>query len=105
MAVSEEAIFSEGMAEKIDFPFYQDYDSSMEDTITFLYDIYGRMQMEVVCRDESRTAYRIISGRRHLERDFVIPDGYSESQIRTYLDDMFHEMARPGQEIRLMRKT
>lgn len=75
----------------------------MEDASTFLYDIYGRLQIEVVCRGNSRIAYRIISGKRLLERDFVIPDGYSENQIRTYLDDMLHEMARPGQEIKRIR--
>jgi len=68
----------------------------------YIYDIYGRMQMEVICCDQSRIAYRVVSGRRQLETDFVIPDGYTAEQICIYLDDMFHEQAKPGQEIRLI---
>ncbi|MGE0109146.1 MAG: hypothetical protein AB7S81_05195 [Bdellovibrionales bacterium] len=69
---------------------------------TFLYDIYGRRRIEIVCKGKMRTAYRLIGERRQIEPDFVIPDGYNEAQIRTYLDDMLHEMARPGQIIKLI---
>lgn len=55
--------------------------------------------MEVVCQGEGRTAYRIVAGQRSPETDFVIPDGYSKEEICVYLDDMLHELAKPGQEV------
>ncbi len=73
----------------------------MSDT-KFLYDIYGRMQMEVLCHGQERIAYRIVGGRRSKETDFVIPEGLDKEQTRTYLDDMFHEMARLGEEVKLI---
>ena len=60
------------------------------------FDIYGRYQLEVVRKDERWIMYRLDFGKRRLTYDFVIPASLRPDELATYLDDMLHELARPG---------
>lgn len=64
------------------------------------FDIYGKQQLEVVRDGGAWKVYGVGDGKRVLLSDVVIPAEVEESEISTYLDDLFHELARPGQTIR-----
>ena len=63
------------------------------------FNIYGRFQIEVRREHESWVAYRLTPGKRVLEDELVIPGDVDASELAIYLDDIFHELAGPGQEI------
>ena len=60
------------------------------------FDIYGRYQLEVVRENERWIMYRLDHGKRCVTSDFVIPASLRPDELATYLDDMLHELARPG---------
>ena len=64
------------------------------------FDVYGRFVLEVVRVGRRWEAYRVGDGTRRLERDIVIPDDVDAAQLPIYLDDLLHELARPGSAIR-----
>lgn len=64
------------------------------------FDIYGRYQLEVAREDERWIMYRLDYGKRRETSDFVIPASLRPDELATYLDDMLHELARPGDIIR-----
>ena len=64
------------------------------------FDIYGRYQLEVVRENERWITYRLDSGKRRLFSDFAIPASMRPDEVVVYLDDMLHELARPGSSIR-----
>jgi len=64
------------------------------------FDVYGRYELDVI-RDGSKwKVFRRGDGKRVLLDDVVIPAEIDEDEIATYLDDLFHELARPGQIVR-----
>jgi len=63
------------------------------------FNIYGRFQLEVRREQESWVAYRLTHGKRVLEDELVIPADMEVSELAVYLDDIFHELAGPGQSI------
>ena len=64
------------------------------------FDVYGRYELDVI-RDGSKwKVLRLGDGKRVLLDDVVIPAEIDEDEIATYLDDLFHELARPGQIVR-----
>ena len=64
------------------------------------FDVYGRCELDVI-RDGSKwKVFRRRDGKRVLLDDVVIPAEIDEDEIATYLDDLFHELARPGQIVR-----
>ncbi len=66
------------------------------------FDIYGRFQLEVVREGGAWVAYRIGAGLREPERDVVIPARIDASEISVWLDDLFHELAAPGETVSLL---
>ena len=64
------------------------------------FDVYGRFQV-AVCREADRwVAYRLTSGKRTRITEFAIPGELQTShEIARYLDDLYHEAARPGQSV------
>lgn len=68
------------------------------------FDVYGRFQIEV-CREADRwVAYRIALGKRTRMNDVVIPGEIRTSQeIARYLDDLYHEAARPSQSVSVIK--
>lgn len=63
-------------------------------------DIYGRFQLEVVREDDRWVAYRLAPGKRVRVDDLVIPSSFDAADICGYLDDLYHEGAKPGQVVR-----
>ena len=67
------------------------------------FNIYGRYDLEVARVDGAWAVHRV-EGRgpaaRRRRADLVIPAGLGETEVATYLDDLLHELARPGDEIR-----
>ena len=64
------------------------------------FDIYGRDELDVILDGDRWKVYALGDGKRTLRSDVVIPAEVTENEIATYLDDLFHEAARPGQTIR-----
>jgi len=62
-------------------------------------DIYGRFRLEVVREGERWVAFELDNGKRLRQPELIIPPTLAASEIATYLDDLFHEMSRPGDHI------
>ena len=62
------------------------------------FDIYGRMQLLV---EQDKGGYRMYilgaDGKRRLFNELTIPDNLTLDELASYLDDMLHELAKPGQ--------
>ncbi len=67
-----------------------------------IFDVYGRYLLEIFREGERWRIYRLSPDRnaRLPFADFAIPSDYGPEEIARYLDDMLHESARPGHEIR-----
>jgi hypothetical protein len=66
------------------------------------FDVYGRFQLEVLREKEAWTVYRLAPGTRERDTDVVIPPSLEPDELAAYLDDLFHELARPGQTVVLL---
>lgn len=64
------------------------------------FDIYGRFQIEVQRKNGAWAVYRLAPGKRALLDDVIIPASVAADEIPTYLDDIYHELAGPGDEVR-----
>jgi len=68
------------------------------------FDVYGRFQIEVHREGDRWAAYRIAPGKR-TRINVVIPGEIRNSdEIARYLDDLYHEAARPGQSVTVITK-
>jgi hypothetical protein len=67
------------------------------------FNIYGRFQLDVRRENDSWEIYRLEPGKRAKVTDFVIPSSLEAEEVGTYLDDIFHELAGPGQRIELLQ--
>jgi hypothetical protein len=66
------------------------------------FDVYGRFQLEVQREGELWVAYRLSPGKRAKVNDLVIPSSFDAAEIAVYLDDLYHEAARPGDLVRIV---
>lgn len=66
------------------------------------YNVYGRFQVEVVRQQGRWKAFKLAPGIRRDLPNIVFPDDLMEDEIATFLDDIFHELARPGDAIELI---
>ena len=41
-------------------------------------------------------AFELDGGKRMRQQELIIPSGLAASEIASYLDDLYHEMSRPG---------
>ena len=65
------------------------------------FDVFGRFQLEVAREDGRWVAYKLALGKRVRWPELAIPSTLASSlEISTYLDDLYHEMAGPGQSVR-----
>ena len=63
------------------------------------FDVYGRFQIEVHREANEWAAYRIALGKR-TKINLPIPEDIKTAQeIARYLDDLYHEAARPGESV------
>jgi hypothetical protein len=63
------------------------------------FSVYGRFQLEVAREGGVWVVYRLAPGKRIRADDLAIPSSVSSDEIGTYLDDMFHELSRPGRSV------
>ena len=63
--------------------------------------VYGRFTLDVVREGKQWAVYRLEPGKRIKVRDFVVPSSLREAEIGTFLDDIYHELAKPGQTVQL----
>jgi hypothetical protein len=63
-------------------------------------DVFGRFQLEVTREAGQWTVTAPRDGKRVRVPDAVIPAHFSENEILVYLDDLYHEAARPGETVR-----
>jgi hypothetical protein len=78
--------------------FISTVDSQMSQKMRF--DIYGRYQLEVVREADRWVMYKLDYGKRLVNSDFVIPASLHPDEIATYINDILHEWARPGETVR-----
>jgi len=64
------------------------------------FDIFGRFKLEVVREQDQWVAYRLEPGKRMKVPELAIPAMLEPLEIAEYLDDLYHEMAKPGQVVR-----
>lgn len=70
----------------------------MERNVRF--SIYGHYEFDIVREGDNWKVFNLDAGKRLLLNDVVIPTEVQEDEVATYLDDLFHELAKPGQAIR-----
>jgi hypothetical protein len=66
------------------------------------FDVYGRFHIEVAREGDAWVAYRLEPGKRIRIPELGIPSILEASEIALFLDDLYHEMSRPGQAIRAL---
>jgi len=68
--------------------------------MTVRFRIYGNYELDVVREGDKWRVFNLNVGKRVPLTDVVIPTEVQENEIATYLDDLFHELAKPDQAIR-----
>jgi hypothetical protein len=67
------------------------------------FDVYGRFEIEVRREAGHWAAYRVALGKRARIGNLAIPEDLrTAEELARYLDDLYHELARPGQTVRLV---
>ena len=64
-----------------------------------LFDIYGRFKLEVLREADGWVAYRVEPGKKMKFPELAIPASLSAEEVAEYLDDLYHEMAKPNQTV------
>jgi hypothetical protein len=65
-------------------------------------DVYGRFHLEVLRENDSWVVYRLAPGMRVPDSTLVIPPSLAPEEVPTYIDDLYHELAGPGQIVRVI---
>jgi len=68
-------------------------------TMALRFSIYGRFRLEVIREQTWWAAYRLDLGKRRRIDELAIPDDLPPDELATYLDDFYHEYAKPGQRV------
>jgi len=63
------------------------------------FSIYGRFQLEIEREDDAWAVYRLGTGLRVKAHDIVIPAEVEAAELAVFLDDVFHELAQPGESV------
>ena len=66
------------------------------------FDIYGQFNIEVAREGDAWIAYLLSPGKRVRMHEVGIPAILAPHEIAVFLDDLYHEKAKPGQVVRLM---
>ncbi len=66
------------------------------------FNVYDRFVLEIIQEKGQWKAYRVGDGAKIPDNDLIIPPDLDSSELITFLDDMLHELARPGQEIKFL---
>ncbi len=66
------------------------------------FDVYGQFVVDVIRRGEDWEVYRVEPGKRIRMLEIAIPSNTPIDQIACFLDDLWHETATPGKDIRIL---
>jgi len=64
------------------------------------FSIYGHFELEIIRQNDRWLAFRLGEGVKRPEPDVVIPPDIDETELLSFLDDIFHELATSGTLIR-----
>jgi hypothetical protein len=64
------------------------------------FDVYGKFRVDIVREGDRWVAYNVAEGKRVRLDALVIPASLGEDELATYLDDLYHEAAKPGRVVR-----
>jgi hypothetical protein len=56
--------------------------------------VFGKL-VEIIRENDQWILYSLGEGKKRRENDFAIPPDLSESEVVTYMADIFHEFATP----------
>jgi hypothetical protein len=74
--------------------------------LTMRFEVYGRFQLEIVRATSGYEIYELgAEGKRRVREDLALPAELPEDDIEQALDDLLHELARPGRSIRRVDRT
>ena len=76
-----------------------------DEPTALIFDVYGRFKLEVRRRGDAWAIYRRGLGVNPEMTDIVIPSDLIENEIAQFLDDVFHELARPGERVRRVDRS
>jgi hypothetical protein len=65
----------------------------------YRFSIYGRFRVEIAREEGVWVLYRPDLGKRRRMEEIAIPSDIEASELATYLDDLYHELAQPGQRV------
>ncbi|MBB1626396.1 hypothetical protein [Achromobacter sp. UMC71] len=66
------------------------------------FNIYNRFQLEIVREGAAWACYQGGAGKRVRAAGLVIPSELTAGELAEYLDDIYHELARPGDTISVL---
>jgi len=66
------------------------------------FEVYGRFTLEVQRENDQWRVYRLSPGKRVPEPEIVLPSNLDRAEIGQAIDDLFHELARPGERVVLI---
>jgi hypothetical protein len=66
------------------------------------FNIYNRFVVEIIRKEKRWIAFRIGEGVKMPEWNLIIPQDLEESELITFIEDMFHEFAQPGKSIEIL---
>ncbi|HEU4708116.1 MAG TPA: hypothetical protein VFS17_02295 [Methylophilaceae bacterium] len=64
-----------------------------------IFDIYKRFELEIVRVNGRWVVYRLGNGTKRADWTIVVPHELKEDELVSFLDDFYHEYARPGDSI------
>jgi hypothetical protein len=66
------------------------------------FSIYDRFVVEIIRKEKRWIAFRIGEGVKVPERNLIVPQDLEESELITFIEDMFHEYAQPDKSIEIL---
>lgn len=63
------------------------------------FEVYGHFTLEVQRENDQWRVHRLSPGKRVPEPGIVLPSNLDDSEIGQAIDDLFHELARPGDSV------
>lgn len=57
--------------------------------------VYGRIKIEILRENDEWVVYVLGEGKKRPVNDIVIPSDVKETELITFIEDLFHESATP----------
>ncbi len=66
------------------------------------FNIYNRFQLEIVREGAAWVCYQTGAGKRVRAAGIVVPPELAADDLAEYLDDIYHELGRPGDTVSIV---